>query len=63
MRWRAPRLEQRALAMPHQLKLTLDHAPVRGLTPSERRAVIRLLARLLLEAKGIATGADGDDRA
>jgi hypothetical protein len=49
--------------MPHQLKLTLDHAPVRGLTPSERRAVIRLLARLLLEAKGIATGADGDDRA
>jgi hypothetical protein len=63
MRCTAPRSEQRAPAPPHQLNLTLDHARLRGVTASERRAVIRLLARLLSEAKGIATGADGDDRA
>jgi hypothetical protein len=46
-------------AAPRQLGLILDDARFRGMTPVERRAVLRALARLLLEASG-AEGGDDD---
>ena len=48
---------------PRQLDLVLDNARLRGMTPAERHAVIRSLALLMLEARGIATQEAGDDNA
>ena len=36
---------------------------LRGMTPAERQAALRSLARLLLEASGVATREAGDDHA
>ena len=52
-----------ALTAPRQLDLVLDDVRLRGMTPAERQAVLRALARLLLEAGGIATREVGDDNA
>jgi hypothetical protein len=46
-------------AAPRQLGLILDDTRFRGMTLVERRAVLRALARLLLEASG-AEGGDDD---
>jgi hypothetical protein len=59
----APRLEHSLPTSPRQLDLVLDDARLRGMTAPERRAVLRSLARLLLEASGIATQEAGDDHA
>jgi len=48
---------------PRQLDLVLDDVRLRGMTPAERQAVLRSLARLLLEASGVATREAGDDLA
>ena len=51
------------LTAPRQLDLVLDDVRFRGMTPAERQAVLRALARLLLEAGGIATREVSDDNA
>ena len=48
---------------PRQLDLVLDDARLRSMTAAERQVVLRSLARLMLEANGIATGEVCDDRA
>jgi hypothetical protein len=48
---------------PRQLDLILDDTRFRGLTRVERQAVLRALARLLLEASGVAKPEVGDDNA
>ena len=58
-----PRTHYSAPAAPRQLDLVLDNARLRGMTPAERQVVIRSLARLLLEANGVAIREDGDDNA
>ena len=52
-----------ALTTPRQLDLVLDDVRFRGLTPAERRAVLRAMAQLLLEAGGVATREVSDDNA
>jgi hypothetical protein len=52
-----------ALGTPRQLDLVLDDVRFRSMTPAERRAVLRAMARLLLEAAGVATGEVSDDNA
>ncbi len=52
-----------ALRAPRQLDLVLDDARFRAMTLAERRAVLRAMARLLLEAAGVATGEVSDDNA
>ena len=52
-----------ALAAPRQLDLVLDDVRFRAMTPAERQAVLRAIARLLLEAGGIATREVSDDNA
>jgi hypothetical protein len=52
-----------ALTAPRQLDLVLDNVRFRGMTPAERRAVLRAMARLLLEAGGVATREVSDDNA
>jgi hypothetical protein len=47
-------------AAPRQLSIPFDSTRLRGMDPSERRAVLVRLASLLLEAAGVAT-AEGDD--
>lgn len=47
---------------PLQLSMALDPVRLRGLSPSERRAVIALLAGLLLEAGGVAARESDNDR-
>jgi hypothetical protein len=44
-----------------QLSLVLDSVRVRGMSPSERRAVLDRLADLLLEAAGAAVPEHDDD--
>jgi hypothetical protein len=44
-----------------QLSLALDSVRVRGMSPSERRAVLDRLADLLLEAAGAAVPERDDD--
>ena len=58
-----PRAQHKAPAEPRQLDLVLDNARLRGMTPADRRAVIRSLALLMMEARGIATQEVGDDNA
>lgn len=46
----------------HQLTMALDSARLRGMKPVDREAAIRRLARLLIEAAGIAaTEGSADD--
>jgi hypothetical protein len=52
-----------ALTAPRQLDLVLDDVRFRAVTPAERRAVLRAMARLLLEAGGVATREVSDDNA
>ena len=52
-----------ALTAPRQLDLVLDDVRFRAMTPAERRAVLRAMARLLLEAGGVATREVSDDNA
>jgi hypothetical protein len=52
-----------ALRAPRQLDLVLDEVRFRSMTPAERRAVLRAMARLLLEAAGVAMGEVSDDNA
>jgi hypothetical protein len=44
-----------------QLDLVLDDERLRGMTPAERQAALRMLARLLLEAGGVAAREVDDD--
>ena len=55
--------EHLVLKAPRQLDLVLDDVRLRGMTLPERQAVLRSLARLMLEANGIATREAGDDHA
>jgi hypothetical protein len=48
---------------PRQLDLVLDDVRFRAMTPTERRAVLGAMARLLLEAGGVATPEVSDDNA
>jgi hypothetical protein len=52
-----------ALTAPRQLDLVLDDVRLRAMTPAERQAVLRAMARLLLEAGGVATREVSDDNA
>jgi hypothetical protein len=52
-----------ALMAPRQLDLILDDVRFRAMTPTERQAVLRAIARLLLEAGGVATREVSDDNA
>jgi hypothetical protein len=56
----APRTQRIAPAAHRQLDLALDTASLHGMTSAEHQIAIRVLARLLLEAKGIKTQEDGD---
>ena len=64
---RARRMElacrHNAVRTPRQLDLVLDDVRFQAMTPAERRAVLRAMARLLLEAGGIATREVSDDNA
>ena len=51
------------LTAPRQLELVLDEVRFRAMTPAERRAVLRAMARLLLEAGGVASREASDDNA
>jgi len=59
----APRPHHGTRTAPLQLDLVLDDLRLRGMTPAERQAALRALARLLLEAGGVATREVGDDNA
>ena len=52
-----------ALTAPRQLDLVLDDVRFRAMTPAERQAVLRAMARLLLEAGGVAMREVSDDNA
>ena len=51
------------LMAPRQLDLVLDDVRFRAMTPTERRAVLGAMARLLLEASGVAKLEVSDDNA
>jgi hypothetical protein len=59
----ARRLRHNLPAEPRQLDLILDDTRFRGMTLAERQAVLRALARLLLEASGVAKLEVSDDNA
>jgi hypothetical protein len=59
----APTPEPTPPTSPRQFELVLDDVRLRGMTPPERQAALRSLARLLLEASGVATREAGDDHA
>jgi hypothetical protein len=59
----ARRLKHSPSATPRQLDLILDDTRFRGMTLVERQAVLRALARLLLEASGVAKLEVSDDNA
>jgi hypothetical protein len=59
----ARRLRHGLPAAPRQLDLILDDTRFRGMTLVERQAVLRTLARLLLEASGVAKLEVSDDNA
>ena len=52
-----------ALTAPRQLDLVLDDARFRAMTRVERQAVLKSIARLLLEASGVAKLEVSDDNA
>jgi hypothetical protein len=51
------------LTAARQLDLILDDVRFRAITPAERQAVLRAIARLLLEAGGVAMREVSDDNA
>jgi hypothetical protein len=53
----------RALTTPRQFDLVLDDVRLSGMTSAQRQAALRSLARLLLEAGGVAIQEAGDDHA
>lgn len=59
----ARRLRHSLPAVPRQLDLILDDTRFRGMTLAERHSVLRALARLLLEASGVAKLEVSDDNA
>ena len=46
---------------PRQLAISLDPPVLNGMTPSDRNAAVRRLARLLMEAAGMDPKEIGDD--
>jgi hypothetical protein len=46
---------------PRQLAILLDRPVLNGMTPSDRNAAVRRLARLLMEAAGVGPEEIGDD--
>jgi transposase len=48
-------------AAPRQLRMALDSARLRGMSPSARRTALARLASLLLEAAGVAAAERDDD--
>jgi hypothetical protein len=59
----APRPQNGTRTAPFQLHLIFDDVRLRGMTMAERQALLRALARLLLEVNGAATRGSGDDNA
>ena len=59
----ARRLKHSPPAAPRQLDLILEGPRFRGLTRVEHQAVLRALARLLLQASGVAKPEVSDDNA
>jgi hypothetical protein len=59
----AQRLRPSPLTPPRQLDLVLDDVRLRGTTLAERRAALRSLAHLLLEASGVTMREARDDHA
>jgi len=57
------RLRHSLPAAPRQLDLILDDTRVQGMTLVERQGLLRALARLLLEASGVAKLGVNDDNA
>jgi hypothetical protein len=51
------------LPAPRQLDLVLDDVRFRAMTQTERKAALRAMAQLLLEASGVATREVSDDNA
>lgn len=49
-------------ATPRQLSLVLDSVKLRGMSPTEREAVLARLTGLLLEAAGVAMREQDDDQ-
>jgi hypothetical protein len=48
-------------AAPRQLSIPFDSGRLRGISPSDRRAALARLTRLLLEAAGVAAEERDDD--
>ena len=46
---------------PRQLAIALDRPVLNGMTPADRNAAVRRLARLLMEAAGVDPKEFGDD--
>ena len=46
---------------PRQLAISLDRPVLKGMTPSDRNAAVRRLARMLMEAAGADPKEIGDD--
>ena len=46
---------------PRQLAISLDRPVLNGMTPADRNAAVRGLARLLMEASGVDPKEIGDD--
>ena len=59
----APRPHYGTQTVPRQLDLVLDDVRLRDMTLAERQAVLRTLARLLLEAGGVSMREVSDDNA
>ena len=59
----APRPKPRLRRAPRQLDFVLDDVRLRGMTANERHAALSSLARLLLEAGGVAMPEVSDDHA
>jgi hypothetical protein len=47
---------------PRQLSMALDSVKLRGMSPLEGSAALALLARLLMEAAGVAAAESDDDQ-
>jgi len=58
-----PRPRHGTRKAPLQLDLVLDDVRLRAMTPAERQAVLRAMARLLLEAGGVSMREISDDNA
>ena len=57
----APKPEHLSPKSPRQLDLVLDDTRLQGMTPPERQAALRAMARLMLEASGLAMREVGND--